>query len=1069
MHSGLGNVSEWHASIQNKFPRGMCEQYSDDKLHRADVLIEGQSLVIEVQHSPISASKASQRTEDWNKEAKQVVWILNGASCDASVWREATFDASHYTLHFSKPAFVKHFTKVDFVLIDIHSTLYIVRPDDMRNGYVHSARRWTIADMVEVLKDGVRFNAEVMDAKVDVPLGEFIVWQYPPGSGKTYGFTSGVLDEMEEMEEMDYVQFDKYGVVIVLTKEHAAKDVVHEKFISLRAKFGAVILENDEVSKAYTFRYKTKRGNERVLIIATLDSLIYKLADAHPAVLDMFSARLRSVEENGATGLGARGGMCFKGQSLCMNAQCLVIIDESTKPANTYRRTLEILRDTLGVSILLVGDKMQSTNEEVNLMTEVMDGTFTLDGLMAPKVIHKTVVRRFGDKVISLLKHMVDYEMYGVGVPEAHSNAPDTTVDVFSLGNDVEQNMNDMRQQLELDVDKRKLLPYDVLLVTPFVRTCEMTHEAEHMVDEVWCKRFENDDWVTMMLTHLTAQLSMAEDAKDCDAVTAAEERLVYFDMMRSRDTFAKLHFSDGTETIDTRTSRYLTRIVSIHSSQGDERRYCMVLGLSESKLTDYFTHGRRGLQYNSLIQVALSRAKEHLVVYIDRVYDDVWRRMNAAGYVETGTGIEPTLSLTKRVNLGNLTSLPDCDDSVNEMIRTTMQPIMGDGAQNPTLDFVHHIIRAAAFRMQFFVCAIIDKRVKDKQFIAIARKLEDVKPATFVKHPEYYRALREGDTTTTIPLLKKQRRQDLFTNIRNAFISARQEFGKIVKGRPPCWNTCSSGDGNNDLILQIVVMWHMLDVVRNGQYHTCKISTVYDIAHALRRHRPGYNNAFKLKTFYETLKEAESSYDSLCIDLPEKTNWLITHPVTLGKKNGNELNEFAAFAVPDFIIEFDGGVRVVLLRPQVSIMTMANVAFTTMFIRRILSQPKVTTNMNERFRNNPIDVTFVETSTGNQFAIPHFPIDGANVTAIMVEHIRATMRVRHTSIAHFCAFYKDREVAFEKYLSLHHLPPPYVQEAVTYKRTKRKRGCELGDYEDDLANALEDDCEQFQDDADKC
>ena len=113
--------------------------------------------------------------------------------------------------------------------------------------------------------------------------------------------------------------------------------------------------------------------------------------------------------------------------------------------------------------------------------------------------------------------------------------------------------------------------------------------------------------------------------------------------------------------------------------------------------------------------------------------------------------------------------------------------------------------------------------------------------------------------------------------------------------------------------------------------------------------------------------------------------------------------------------------------------------------------------------------ITFVETSTGNQFAIPHFPIDGANVTAIMVEHIRATMRVRHTSIAHFCAFYKDREVAFEKYLSLHHLPPPYVQEAVTYKRTKRKRGCELGDYEDDLANALEDDCEQFQDDADKC
>lgn len=1054
MHSGLGNVSQWHASIQSEFPREMCERYSEDGLHRTDVMLND-GFVIEVQNSPISAANASRRTDDWNREGKQVVWILNGVSCGAYVWRKKTDDAPHYSLHFKKPALVSHFVKNDFVLIDIESIIYIVRPSDMRNGYVHSANGWMIQDMVAILQDGPRFKAEVNDARVDVPLGECIVWQYPPGSGKTTGFTRGIIEEVD----MDHVQFDKYGVVIVLTKEHSAKEVAYNKFKSLKDKFGAVIIKESEKDRGYTLKYSTTKCNERCLIIATLDSFIRKLADPHPAVLDMFSAILRNVEEkNSATGLGDKGGTCLKGQPVCINAQCLIIIDESTKPANTYRPTLDILRQTMGVSLLIVGDKLQSTNNEINLMTEVLDGTFAPNGFMAPKIVHKNVINRFGDRVVSLLKHMIDYESYNVKVPEANPSAPDTTVNVFTLGRDHDNNMLAIRKRFEDDIDKYWLLPRDVLGVAIFVKTCDMTHESEHMFDDVWSTRFANDEWVTNMRAHLTANLSEATNA---DARSEANERLEYFEGILRKTKFAMLHFSDYNQTINTKSSKDITRIVSIQSSQGDERRYCIVLGLNETKLTHYFTEGLRGLKYSSLIQVALSRAKEHLVVYIDNVYDGIWEGMKKAGYVLDCEDIEPTLSLTKCVDFSNLSSFPTCSDDVSEIIQTTMTPVMNDAQQNPTLDFVHHTIRAAAYRIQFFYCAIVNKRVDGAQFIAKAHTLKKIDIKTWNTHRDYYKALRlRDDKTLMIPLLFKPLRRRAYNAILATMRNAKTQFKNIVEGKQPCWKTSSD---DNDVILLFVVMWHMIDIENCGGYN-CKISTVYDIADALHNHT---NDAFDIATFYETLKHATDSYDKLCTDLSDETNWLMNHKVTFGKKNGRALTEFTAYVVMDFVIEVEDRVRVIMLRPHVSMMTMANVAFTSIFIRRILSQPFTDDNSNKRFCSKPIDVVFVETSTGELINIPDIKLNETQVTDIMVEQIRDTMTARHTSIAQFCAFWEDRERAFEKYMQVTQTknPPQYVQDAVTYKN-KRTRGCEAEDYEEDLRNSRDDHLDQFKDDA---
>ena len=157
------------------------------------------------------------------------------------------------------------------------------------------------------------------------------------------------------------------------------------------------------------------------------------------------------------------------------------------------------------------------------------------------------------------------------------------------------------------------------------------------------------------------------------------------------------------------------------------------------------------------------------------------------------------------------------------------------------------------------------------------------------------------------------------------------------------------------------------------------------------------------------------------------------------------------------------------MLRPQVSVMTMAGVAFTAIAIRRILSQPMTIENTNERFRNKPIDVTFVETSTGNHFEIPQFRINDAKVTEIMVKHISATMNARHTSIAQFCAFFKGRKRACTEFKEAwQNKWPLYVDTAVQHDNKKHK-GCEVKDYEKDLEDELRNACEEYEKEANEC
>ena len=76
-----GDMSEWHSGWQKRFPKE-CQEVvmeKDGEKHRADVYIEKKKLVIEFQHSPISAEEFNRRNLFYTGCGYQLIWVFDAA------------------------------------------------------------------------------------------------------------------------------------------------------------------------------------------------------------------------------------------------------------------------------------------------------------------------------------------------------------------------------------------------------------------------------------------------------------------------------------------------------------------------------------------------------------------------------------------------------------------------------------------------------------------------------------------------------------------------------------------------------------------------------------------------------------------------------------------------------------------------------------------------------------------------------------------------------------------------------------------------------------------------------
>lgn len=445
------------------------------------------------------------------------------------------------------------------------------------------------------------------------------VIQQPPGSGKTYGMVNNHLCTAAEQG---------YRWVFVLTKPHSAKEVVRreidEQFARMCETKNAHIVKQHYFQKCHIIEVRFDEDCIVRFFIATGDSFLWpqwKQTEGGPN--DLFQKVCVQIAESGPASIYK-----FKGASGHVSERALVCIDEATKFDVWYYDTFMRIAKDRKCDVVVAGDIMQSIETSDNLLTRMMT-TKSIPGVIQVDVDQGNEVRRCGQSLVDMFTTVVGHETYekhGLELPvsvrqefeptyeiHTHKEIPESICgDFIDVVSELAQDITD---QMIKDVRRLHLLPYDVIVVIPNVKKNPLPCILQTFVNEAWQDLLQDDDYVTSM-----------HNARGDEFATYMTD---HFHNHVRREWFCVHHYSEAGTPIDTRRSDASTRIVSVHASQGDGRRLAITVGLTYRNLCKFIRHAtpETTLQYNSFVNVALSRCKQHQTVWLEQRQNDIWNR----------------------------------------------------------------------------------------------------------------------------------------------------------------------------------------------------------------------------------------------------------------------------------------------------------------------------------------------------------------------------------------------------------------------------------------------------------
>ena len=822
------------------------------------------------------------------------------------------------------------------------------------------------------------------------PVPTIHAWQYPPGSGKTYRIIRDVILAGED-------EFRAHYIFVVLTKPHSAKEVIKKEFEEqLRAVGDAEIVarstpSEEKMYKSYWFSVRTTRGPKPVLVImATMDSFVYNLSPGtDDTVLDHFEGLAKTIADQGPR-VGRENRVYFKGKSFLLGANCLIVVDEATKLSVPYLGALQRLAFVCKADALCVGDQMQSVEMNHNILTHLFDpGSLQSTGFrVIPRV--GTEIRRFGPKLVAFLNRAVRHTDHGMEQPVAargHQTEGAFRVEVLPPHTLEAERVEQIMRAMEADIQQLSLLPHEILIVSPCVARNSM---LDHLCSEL--QEFYSQYLVVGNLG--PRALKYLDDVKQYKHVNNGYHR------------FAVRHFSESGKSVDTKSSVLSVRMVSIHSAQGDGRRYCVTIDISESSLK-LFTRGEKHTrQYESLLCVALSRAKEKLALFLSPRHDDVFARFLWALPIEERRKVEPEFYVSTKVNLlesvgdADHSLLNGCSESVIRIINTTIRATLSanDTTAPPMVDMIHHLIRSASFHITFLFGLLERHRLESIHAAQLIMTVEEICKASVKELAvrEYYKTLREWDNSRrqkdvkldVIPILRDTHSKIIAQRMRDVLVCLREGSFEKIRRHP----------------LLVLMFWYAMDYKLHGKQMVTKMGAIHEIFHHYSV-QPQSDSDRHLQEFYNTLKRVEK-----CLSLvlaatssdAQKTNWLAYHRVTLGRPDGDALM-FQAFIRADYIVEAGEVVYVVFLLPQTGSIQRLTVGMRALLTPVVLLQPATKNNKNERFRNKRIRTLFASMHNA-QLVDMESPFDAlpsrtADTVALVAECIRAQCSSHHSTI----------------------------------------------------------------------
>lgn len=949
MTKNCRSVGEWHKKRQDFFEKKYQEikftflHYDENdnctqKQRRADVYKD--ETVIEYQHSRITIKEVNSRNHDYTSLGKRIIWILD---CTENVNRPDKLstdvnEEEKWLIDFEKKWQVESMKECNVVYADFGDDIFRVPIQSVKQRMVVTGAPWHWDDEFR--------NALASDIPEYVPpQSTLTVAQDPHGSGKTYRLTTDIIN----IE-------DHYDTQIIVTKSHAAKQVVYREFMDRLNKTGIEHNDNTNNNK-YIVKFTKTNGLHVTCIFGTVDSLIYNIGNRKICGTDLFVDLVKSIHQFGPTKLqGPKGRISYAGEKPRVNKKLKIIVDEATMLTEDYANAFSTLMSMCSCDVHLAGDVQQSTLYKKNLLRKIMEECI-LHGTSIPsfpsnvKVSIKkgNKVRRFNQDLVTwrniIMHKFVEEPSHNLQIPrpEAATDVEHVRgipsvhlIDNLRPFDDAESEelldaADDIMDKFDEDVATYDKLPNDFIFVTPFVKNNPLMDAVQSRVHEYWNTKFNDTQWCDKMQSIHGQKF---------------EKIIQHFENIQSKlDWKCVFHRSEEGKPIDTRESEYATRIVSIHASQGDGRDVAYIVGLRESALKR-FSGGFIDIQYESLLNVAISRMKEIVRVFLGKTYDDIFQRFIPVMSAEMIKQVPPTLDAKYKFNLqhSNIDNVGD-DNKLYNMVKDRIVYNEESGHDKPLVDYSHHMIRMAVATTIFHANILIRQCNRHepaepaeqattifRQFAYSEVKLYDSK--------EYYKIYRKHETYRKIPVLDYNDGRALFKETRDRIIEKLKNVQLFVRE----W--LNGIDTNLDKIKpeDAVVLQYGIEIVK--LYPICKedvkMDHVYDVVACYMNKNEETRE--KLQSHYDHITNIQSLYENITKNFHDDWQWKIFRSINLGNKTtGQQTQHFLLKSQISHLVIDDHKKEAIpiLLVPDIDELNIASICCQVLLNTLVCTQPE--------------------------------------------------------------------------------------------------------------------------------
>lgn len=967
----------WHTNAQNMFPCTQQEvEFSfvhisqDDRVTKrrrvADVCVD--ETVIEYQHSRITRKEVNERNDDYGRRlGKTVAWVIDCTENVATPQKISSAEDGEevWMLEFEKKWQVDSMRDCEILFAVFHDPVwgqryFRVPIESVVHRLVLVFGSWTDN---ETWKTHV--TSGELDKDVKIPRQSTLtVAQDPHGSGKTYRLTRMMI----HTDLPKYATYAGYATFIVVTKAHSAKEVVYAEFMTHLRGAGFAYHESTNSNK-YIVKFTKPNGAETMCIFGTADSLMYNLCDNRMRGADVFINLVKTIHAHGPTKLeGPKGRFRYAGQPPRMNKKTLLITDEATMLPEAYADAFSTLMTTCHVDVHLAGDVQQSTFFEHNLLTRVVreyndaanTGELSSFRDCRVRISPGKEVRRFNQTLVDFRNavmrgfHEAPSHNLQIAVPVAATDVSHARGEFFVHGiaktrarddpqsEQVVDAVKTIMEELRRDVHESKLLPNEILVVTPLVKNSPVMDELQTAVHEFWSATFYDGDYVCRLREKTDGESNEAV----ADRVARYDEARAHFEGASALPWLCVLHRSEEGKPIDTSESKYGTRIVSIHASQGDGRKFAYVVGISEKRLTR-FSAGKINLKYESLLNVAISRMKEVVRVFLEPTYDDVWVRFLPVMTDAMRQSVPPTLIAKSKFNL-----IGACKVALDETLFNQTKEVIvaasasdaSDRPDRPVLDYAHHLIRMATAHTVFWAHLVVSQANDEdfqEQVFAVFHKVacKKIKP---LSSSDYYEELGEEGC---IPVLRYDSGSAVFAPVHERTLALLCEVQAEVRR----WVRGESTDLRRLTPEHAVLLQYAVEVFTLAKYgmQNIKMDHVYDVVHCYMRKTD--DSESKLERHYDFLNHLSSLFEQIKEHCgQEEWEWKIYRSICLGnKRTGNSTQYFTLNAHIDHLFLTKTRVMPVILCASVDDMNMDVMCAQALLYTLVCMQPAQTVYKN--------------------------------------------------------------------------------------------------------------------------